>query len=240
MTTLPRACAALSAVLLTTGLTACGGPTAEEVQREHGQDSVAAQQEILADLEALSGVGELVGESVHDSCRTGQHNWKIDDPYDVVCEVAVHQAYRITATDFRAAADSVTEAFPECPDSEAEAVLRDYWDELEGTTTRNFRGPYRPDNLPEYRLDCPSAGNGTATGGDATSGEVRVTGWATLPVAGNMIKRHEFAMRLPCSFSTEETPCRWEGVTAEEVLTSDESDEGWIVFVVGNREYART
>ena len=243
--TCTRPTAVLSAALFVFGLSGCSnGPTAREVQQEHGPDSFAAQQQVEAALAPLAGVVEPVATAVRDSCRTGQHNWKVDDPYDVRCTIEVHTAYLVPGEDFRAAADSVTQAFPACPEgeSDAEATLRDYWDALEGTQTRNFEQPYRPDYLPGYRLDCHSAGPGDeagATEGATPAVQLAVTGWATLPADEETRELREHAMGQPCLIASEESPCSWEGIPALTIFGFDGTDEGWLVFVSGSLEYAR-
>lgn len=226
----------IAAVLLAAGLAGCGdGPPAEQVQRDHQDAAVTARQEIDSALAPLDEVGEQLAEAVRDSCVTGQHNYKVDDPYDVRCTIEVHRAYHVTGADFRAAADSVTAAFPDCAESDAETTLRDYWDTLEGTTTHNFPGPYRPDYLPDYRLDCE---DGDATD-DTPQVPVTVTGWATLPVDEETTTLREHGMGQPCVTNTEDSPCRWDGIPAREIFGFDvASGDGWIVFVSGRLDYA--
>ncbi|WP_114907696.1 hypothetical protein [Ornithinimicrobium murale] len=230
MRLLPQHPAALAgAALLAMALAGCGGgPSAEEVQREHRDEATAAQQGIEAALAPLEQTGEALATATRDSCETGQHNYKVDDPYDVRCTLEVHQAYRVTGADFRAAADSVTAAFPECADSEAEETLSEYWDELKGTRTHNFEGPYIPDYLPSYRLDCEDA-----------PVRITVTGWATLPSDSDTFERHEHAMGMPCASSTEDRPCQWDGTSARTIFGFDAAgQDGWIVFVEGTQAYA--
>ena len=230
----------LTSLLVATGLGACSGPTALEVQVDHEDAALAAQQEIESALVPLDTVGEHMGTAVRDSCETGQHNWKIDDPYDVRCTIAVHTAYRVSGEDFRTAADQVTNAFPDCPDSDAEATLRDYWDKLKGTQTRNFEQPYRPDYLPSYRLDCDQSGTNRGQGEATPSARITVEGWATLPADAETLQRREHEMGQPCDSVREESPCEWDGVAAQTILEGDDADEGWIVFVSGSRVYATT
>lgn len=227
---------ALAAVLLAAGLTGCGqAPPAEQVQREHQDAAATAQQQIGTALAPLDQAGEHLAEAVRDSCVTGQHNYKVDDPYDVRCTLEVHRAYHVTGANFRAAADSVTAAFPECPDSDAETTLRDYWDTLEGTTTHNFPGPYRPDYLPDYRLDC-EGGDATA---DSSPVRITVTGWATLPADEETRSLREHGMGQPCVNDTEDSPCQWDGISAREIFGFDvASGDGWIAFVTGQVDYA--
>lgn len=233
MGTLSRAVGTLAAALLAVGLTGCGdGPTAREVQDEHEAESRTTQDEIESALEPLSTTGELLGTAVRDSCVTGQHNWKIDDPYDVLCTVQVVHAYRITGPDFRTAADGVTQAYPQCPEgvSYAEETLRDYWDKLKGTQTHNFEQPYRPDYLPDYDLGCE----------DRPAVQITVTGWATLPADEETLRRREHGMGRPCVINTQTDPCRWDGIPARNIFQFDAANEGWIAFVSGSAEYART
>lgn len=230
-------------LLLAAGLSGCGdGPTAQKVQSEHVNESRAAQEQIESALSPLEGIGEQQARAVRDSCVTGQHNYKVDDPYDVRCTVEVHTAYRLEPGDFRAVADTLTQAFPDCgPDSEAETTLRDYWDKLEGTATHNFEGPYRPDYLPDYRLDCAPAGGASEEGaGTAGTVEVTVTGWASLPADGETQKLREHGMGRPCVGATEDTPCEWDGIPAQQIWGFDAAQDGWLVFVQGSREYAST
>lgn len=231
MKTVSSLTAALGSLLLAASLAGCGdGPTAQEVQAEHRDAALEAQQAIEAELAPLAQTGEELASATRDSCETGQHNWKVDDPYDVRCTMEVHRAYRLTGEDFRTVADSVTDTFPECADSEAEATLRDYWDELQGTQTENFEGPYRPDYLPDYRLGC----------GDSTDVRLTVTGWATLPADEETQQLREHGMGQPCVNSTETNPCEWDGQPARVIWGFDTAQEGWVVFVAGSQEYART
>ncbi len=232
MKTVPSVTAALTALLLAVGVAGCGdGPTAQEVQGEHRDAAATAQQAIEAELAPLAQTGEELASATRDSCETGQHNWKIDDPYDVRCTMEVHQAYRLTGEDFRTVADAVTDTFPECADSDAEATLTDYWDKLQGTETQNFEGPYRPDYLPTYRLDCA----------DDSDVRLTVTGWATLPADEITRDQGEYGLGLPCVNSTETNPCEWDGQPARRIWEFDAAKEtGWIVFVEGSQEYART
>lgn len=223
--------AVLTSLLLAVGLAGCGdGPSAKEVQLEHQDARAAAQQQIEDELAPLAQTGEELASATRDSCETGQDNWKVDDPYDVRCTIEVHRAYQLTGEDFRAVADSVTDTFPECADSEAEATLRDYWDELKGTEVQNFEGPYRPDFLPSYRLDCE----------DSPDVRLAVTGWATLPADETTRDRSEHGMGQPCVNDTETNPCQWDGQPARVVWEFDTAQEGWLVFVEGSQEYART
>lgn len=218
-----------ASLLLSVALTGCGDrPTAKEVQREHQDAAAAAQQEIEDQLAPLATTGESLATATRDSCETGQHNDKVDDAYDARCTIEVHQAYRVPGADFRVAADSVTDAFPECAESEAEEVLSQYWDGLQGSQTHNFEGPYIPDYLPSYRLDCQDA-----------PVRITVTGWATLPADRSTFEQHEHAMGLPCINPAEDRPCEWDGTSARRIFGFDAAQEdGWIVFVEGAQEYA--
>lgn len=230
-----RSSAALAAILLAGTLAGCGGsPPAQQVQSEHQDEAAIARQDIDAALSPMNEAGEEVADAVRNSCVTGQHNYKVDDPYDVLCTLEVYRAYYVKGGDFRDAADSVTAVFPECADSDAEATLRDYWDKLKGTTTHNFPGPYRPDYLPEYRLDCADA-----TSGEGPEVAVTVTGWATLPADDETRSENNHSMGQPCLHDTEDNPCRWDGLSARDIFLFDVANEdGWIVFVEGRLDYA--
>ena len=181
-------------------------------------------------LAVVEQVGTQVGSAVLDSCETGQHNFKVDDDYDVRCTVQVSAAYQIDGDNFREVAEQVSDTFPPCEsgESETEAVLRDYWDKLEGTETKNFDGPYRPDFLPSYRLACVD---------ESHSGpQFEVTEWATLPVEEEVASLHEEALGGEC-ISREDTPCTRTGDTVADVWERA-GDSGWVVFVTGTTTYA--
>lgn len=226
-----RAALALTAVVLITGLSACTTPSAQEVQDEHRAEAEAAASELEDQLAVVGDVGTFLGSSVRDACTTGQHNWKVDDDYDVICTVEVSQAYLVTGSDFREAAEQVSATFPGCEsgESETEATLRDYWDTLEGTQTHNFEGPYRPDYLPSYRLACADA--------PLSEPEYAVSGWVSLPVDEESATLHGTELGLPCH-SSEASPCTLTGATAQEAWDRAEG-EGWVVFVTGATAYSR-
>lgn len=220
---------------LTAALTACSGPTAREVQEENRAEAETAQADLEDALGGVEHVGTRLGSTVRDSCETGQHNWKVDDDYDVLCTVEVRTAFHVTGEDFRAAADAVTGTFPGCDSGEtdAEQTLRDYWDELEGESTQNFEGPYRPDYLPGYRLGC--------AGGSVPDPEYAVTGWVSLPVDEESAALHEDELGPSCTGpGSDQSPCLGSGDTAQEAWERAASDQGWVVFVSGITEYART
>lgn len=216
-----------------TALAGCSGPSAREVQEESRDASRAAVARIEPALEPIGAAGELVGRRVVDSCRTGQHNWKIDDPYDVVCTVAVFRAYLVQAPRFRDAADRVHATMPGCATGEtsAERMLRGYWDKLEGTTVRNFPGPYRPDFLPGYRFGCAERTPTAET-------EPGVTGWVTVPVDDVARRQREYGFGTPCEDGgTAEEPCVTSGDRVEDVWERVADRTGWVVLVVTSTEY---
>src|SRR5699024_4975810 len=142
----------------------------------HRAEAEQAAQHLADQMEQLTTVGTPVGSAVRDSCETGQHNWKVDDSFDVRCTVQVTRAFQVEGTEFRPTAETVHAVFTECPDGGSEgADVLDDWDELKGQPTHNFPGPYRPDYLPTYRLGC-----GTGPQGDPQ--EFEVAGWVSLPV----------------------------------------------------------
>lgn len=231
MRTVTRPLSLLAALTVAGGLVGCSDPSAQEVRADHRDEAATATAELEEGLAPVGDAGTLLGAAVEDSCETGQDNWKVKEDYDVRCTVRVHQAFQVTGEDFRAAADRVTATFPECPDSDAEETLREYWDGLEGESTHNFAGPYRPDYLPSYELGCGEASADGAT--------YAVTGWATLPVDEESAQLHQRDMGLPCH-STEAAPCELTGDTAERAWGRAATHEGWVVFVTGTAEYART
>jgi hypothetical protein len=233
--------AGLTALALLAGCTP--SPPAHEVQRSAQAAASTTTSRIDKTLSRLDTVGERVGRSVLDSCRTGQHNWKIDDPYDVICSVTVTHAYRVTGDTFRAAADQVNDQFNNCPDGEsfADWVLRTYWDELAGKPTRNFPGPYRPDYLPSYGFHCapgvtPSTPSEAATRTDPT---YAVRAWVTLPVNSGAAKRQDDAMSGLC-YDSQLSPCTQSGDNIDTVWDRVKGYQGWVVFVIGSSDYVRT
>lgn len=219
-------------------LAACGSATAREVQFEEQLAARTALAAVEPALDRLEARGDLLGAATVDSCRTGQHNWKIDDPYDVACSVTAHRAFLVDGADFRQAAQDVHGSLPGCPtggESDGERVLRDYWDKLRGTTTANFPGPYRPDFLPGYRLGCPPS-----EGAVEDDPAFRVTGWATAPTDEIGRQQRDAAFGLHCTGGTDDEPCTRTGDALDDVWQRVESRTGWIVFLAGTTEYART
>lgn len=233
--------AVLTALLLLAGCTAPA--PAHDVQRSAQGAATAAASRIDQTLSGLDKVGERVGRSVVDSCQTGQHNWKRNDPYDVICSVTVTHAYRVTGETFRGVADEVNDQFNNCPDGEsfAEWVLRNYWDELAGKPTRNFPGPYRPDYLPSYGFHCapgvtPSAPTEVVVRTDPT---YSVRAWVTLPVGEGAVKAHRDEMGVGC-YDSELSPCTRSGDEIDTVWDRVKGHPGWVVFVIGSSDYVRT
>src|SRR5699024_6617248 len=89
----PRRCRRWwTCVLVALALAGCSGPSADEVRRQHRAEAEQATQHLMDQMEPLVGVGTPVGSAVRDSCETGQHNWKVDDAFDVRCTVQVTRA----------------------------------------------------------------------------------------------------------------------------------------------------
>ena len=54
--------------------------------REHGEAHVAAELDgVVPAASAALGGGSRLGQAAGDECVTGQHNWKIDNDYDLYC-----------------------------------------------------------------------------------------------------------------------------------------------------------
>ncbi len=130
--------------------------------REGDPEVVDARQAAAADLAAddartrpaLRAVtaGRLVGGgSVHPACQVGQHNWKIDDDFDLLCRLT-HLS--VVGADSRAGFEDEMRELHEQLLAEGwqerrsggkmrglPMVIEDYWRELAG-------GDYTPDRLP--------------------------------------------------------------------------------------------
>lgn len=137
---------------------------------------VAARQEAAADLAAEGGevlegtvlpalpesAERLGGGEIHPECREGQHNWKIDDDYDLVCHLERVEVVAVpAAVGFRADMVTLDEAlraagWKSTTHSPMDRVLDDYWDGLaapspEPGTRPSGRVGYGVDNLPPAR-----------------------------------------------------------------------------------------
>ena len=125
-------------------------------------------------LSRADGVGELIGRTDVNTCQQGQHNWKINDKFDVLCRVMSFRTYLVQADTFRAAANSVTDRFRACEVTNADRTMAEYWDTTAGKKLEGFPTVYIPDYLPTYDFGCgpPS---------ELTAEIPRVTGWVQLP-----------------------------------------------------------
>ena len=215
---------------LAAALSACSPEpdvSAADFYAEHADERKAAVAELESHLVAFQELGQRVGNSRRYECRLGQHNWKIDDGYDVTCSVSVSQAIRLDGDSFRAVADRVHAQSSCDPEGEALPVMRDYWDTYRGKRTHAFEGPYIPDYLPGYSLGCNDV-------------EVRVAGWSTLPVTGkDAIVQQENSMGRPCSEHGDEHVCQLEGSTAPDVWADIPEASGWIVYLTAEKQYAQ-
>jgi hypothetical protein len=119
------------------------------------------------------GAATLGGGEVRPYCVEGQHNWKIDDDFDLICDlehvelVAVRDkdSFRATMTALDAAL--VADGWSPYSQFGMDRVLEDYWDPY-GTTeppepgTRpsmpNYPDGYSMDDLPDARYTKDVAG----------------------------------------------------------------------------------
>lgn len=114
--------------------------------RQGDPEVVAARQEAAADLaDELDAVGALArsvpsgspvrlgGGLVDPGCRQGQHNWKIDDDYDLLCRLERVELFAVPgAARFRADMEALDEALRDAgwrstTHSPLDRVLDDYW-----------------------------------------------------------------------------------------------------------------
>lgn len=128
--------------------------------QETDPEVVAARERASADLRvsgqllartaqaSTSGTRLATGE-VRSPCSVGQHNWKIDDPYDLSCDLGrLEIVASPSAAAFRehmVALDAALTADGWAPEGAfgMARVLRDYWDDR-----ASFSSSYGVDNLP--------------------------------------------------------------------------------------------
>lgn len=142
---------AAGAMLLAVSLVGCGGRTYVDPASE---SAVAARKQThdrigprVAELRAAPVRLVPLGEVAVNRCVRGQHNWKVDDPYDSRCGLDVVAAFAFDG-EFVARAQQLDEALRELGwrgDGIAEALH--YWDVCSGGSCRNFPD-YNPANLP--------------------------------------------------------------------------------------------
>ena len=139
-------------------LAACSGPRPLDA---HGPQATQARATMTQQAEQLFtalDAGAEVARGVGDGCDPGQHNWKIDDPYDWRCKRVLT---RITATDAPdttaviAAAIGAVRAAGCTPDEREVDMVTRYWATY-GLRGRTDAGrPYSIDDLPSVTASCP-------------------------------------------------------------------------------------
>lgn len=127
-----------------------GGPSPDDKRVVEARE---AHAELLATAldEVVSGRA-VVASADDASCREGQHNWKIDDPYDLSCSqrrIALVEGGDLDA--FRADMEALDEAL--VADgwvsgwSSMDEVLTSYWDQRDDILDRNAGWDY-PARMP--------------------------------------------------------------------------------------------
>jgi hypothetical protein len=123
--------------------------------KESDPQVVAAREKASAELEAEGAALPVPAGSEHlatverPSCQEGQHNWKIDDPYDLSCTLARTQVVVVpTKADFRAQTLELDAALTQQGWEPSgffglRRVMTDYWDHR-----ASFGTGYSVDNLP--------------------------------------------------------------------------------------------
>lgn len=130
------------------------GPAEDDARVVAARDaSEPALDAALEEVRALAGTGAPAATRSRWSCAVGQHNWKIDDPYDLSCrrEDAVVVAGGPTATfraDMLALHDALVAAGWESTWSPLTDVVEEYWDGPDPGSTADDGGPTYPQGLP--------------------------------------------------------------------------------------------
>lgn len=106
--------------------------------------------------------GSLGRGEVHAPCVVGQHNWKIDDPFDLWCSLSRLEVLALPdRTAFReemVALDRALVAEGWVPDTFGmDRVLTDYWDSMASPSSGGRRG-YSMDDLPGAQYQRSTAG----------------------------------------------------------------------------------
>jgi len=195
------------------------------------QDSAAAlQQEVAlvtesAVLPALPPGSALLAEvEVTPPCQEGQHNWKIDDDFDLACSQSRREVVSVPdRTSFRAdmlqldqalRANGWHPAFQPVPD-----VLTGYWDTLAGEPW-----PGGSDGSAYSMADMPPAGYSRAVGGRSRSLSVS---WVERDSRGTDLTSYVSSARLTMG---------GEQVAPDEVVEAVPAD-GYALVVSVGEEY---
>lgn len=160
--------------------------------RQQASVDLAADTDAVADGTALpalpAGAARLGGGEVHPECWEGQHNWKIDDDYDLICHLERIEVFTVPQRDgFRADMvaldDELRAAGWTSTHSPMDSVLDDYGDDLAASSSREpgtgptARSGHSMDDLPQARY--------TRTSGAWSYG--LVVGWAERGSPGHTI-----------------------------------------------------
>ena len=156
-----------------------GGPV------ETDKQVVQARDRALPDLQvevtalgsavspALTGGGDILGVATVSRCDVGQHNFKVDDSYDLSCEGTASDLRTMNVDTFRAqalAVDKVLQAQGWQPvDLSMTNLMTQYWDQRDSfVAVSNYRPvdlpelSYRNQAKPDLRLVVRFAGRPTA------------------------------------------------------------------------------
>lgn len=127
-----------------------GGPSPDDkrvvdAREAHAEVLAAVLGEVVADR-------DVVATTQDDGCREGQHNWKIDDPYDLSCSQRTVALVQGGAVDgFRADMEALDAALVadgwEADWSSMDEVLTGYWDRREDVLDHNSGWDY-PARMP--------------------------------------------------------------------------------------------
>ncbi len=119
------------------------GPSPDDPQVVEARDEAEASAEAaLSEVRATVGGPELLALAGTERCDEGQHNWKIDDPYDLSCSLRIVNivtggeldGFRedMTALDAALVADGWEPGW-----STMDEVLTGYWDRREEALDNN-------------------------------------------------------------------------------------------------------
>ncbi|HET7691102.1 MAG TPA: hypothetical protein VFK41_12005 [Nocardioidaceae bacterium] len=165
--------------------------------REPASVALRTSGQSLAKQTELSTGGRLIAAGeLHPPCDIGQHNWKIDDPYDLLCDlsrVAVIGSPSVAAfRDQMVVLDATLVADGWEPSSRwgLQRILADYWDERGG-----FSSSYTVDDL-------PSASYSRWSGDELRELSVQ---WATVGSDAGAITYYEDSLSLAWAEGSETT-----------------------------------
>lgn len=100
----------------------------------------AAERDLAAEAGELPSAGAAVAQSSHDECVVGQHNWKIDEDFDLEC---THARGLVLPPDD-------VDGFREEATALHETLVADGWAADSGSAASGPSAPGIPDVLQEY------------------------------------------------------------------------------------------